>query len=104
MAINNILAKIESWNDEMVACRRDLHKHAEPGWREYRTTAKIIIAVDFTFPLHLYIIKARMAIYIGIPVYLWVMKGINISINELVHPFMASISSLSNSINPSNIV
>ena len=42
MAINKILAKIESWNDEMVACRRDLHKHAEPGWREFRTTAKII--------------------------------------------------------------
>ena len=42
MGIENILSKIESWNDEMVACRRDLHKYAEPGWREYRTTAKII--------------------------------------------------------------
>ena len=42
MGIDSILAKIESWNDEMVACRRDLHKYAEPGWREYRTTAKII--------------------------------------------------------------
>lgn len=42
MGIENILSKIELWNDEMIACRRDFHKYAEPGWREYRTTAKII--------------------------------------------------------------
>lgn len=42
MGIENILTKIESWNDEMVARRRDFHKYAEPGWREYRTTAAII--------------------------------------------------------------
>lgn len=42
MGIDSILSKIESWNDEMVAFRRDLHKHAESGWKEFRTTAKII--------------------------------------------------------------
>lgn len=46
MGIESILSTIESWNDEMVACRRDLHKHAEPGWREYRTTAKIIKVLE----------------------------------------------------------
>lgn len=28
--------------DQTVADRRDLHKHAEPGWLEFRTTAKVI--------------------------------------------------------------
>lgn len=42
MGIESILSKIESRKTEMSACRRDLHQYAEPGWREFRTTAKII--------------------------------------------------------------
>lgn len=26
---------------DMVACRRDLHAHPEPGWTEFRTAAKV---------------------------------------------------------------
>ena len=26
---------------EMIECRRDLHRHPEPGWTEFRTAAKV---------------------------------------------------------------
>lgn len=32
----------EDLADELVAWRRDIHKHAEPGWTEFRTTGEII--------------------------------------------------------------
>ncbi|MGI6075799.1 MAG: amidohydrolase [Pyramidobacter sp.] len=32
----------EKYNDKVVAWRRDFHKYAELGWREFRTTSKIV--------------------------------------------------------------
>ena len=42
MEIGSYLEKLNSYETEMTAQRRDFHKHPEPGWREFRTTAKII--------------------------------------------------------------
>ena len=42
MEIRSYLEKLNSYETEMIAQRRDFHKHPEPGWREFRTTAKII--------------------------------------------------------------
>jgi aminobenzoyl-glutamate utilization protein A len=33
--------------EQLVAIRRDLHRHAEPGWCEFRTSSKIIRALEF---------------------------------------------------------
>ncbi len=32
---------VENQADDMIACRRDLHQHAESGWTEFRTTSII---------------------------------------------------------------
>lgn len=42
MNINSYLETLNSYEDFLTGQRRDFHKHAEPGWREFRTTAKII--------------------------------------------------------------
>ena len=36
-----ILKFADDVQDDMVACRRDLHAHPEPGWTEFRTAAKV---------------------------------------------------------------
>jgi aminobenzoyl-glutamate utilization protein A len=38
--------------DQIVAVRRDLHRHAEPAWCEFRTTSKIVTALrDLGLPV-----------------------------------------------------
>lgn len=37
-----ILQIAKKYEDKVVEWRRDFHKYAEPGWREFRTTAKIV--------------------------------------------------------------
>ena len=32
----------EALGQEMIQLRRDFHRHPEPGWTEFRTTARII--------------------------------------------------------------
>ena len=36
-----ILKFADDMQENMVACRRDLHAHPEPGWTEFRTAAKV---------------------------------------------------------------
>jgi aminobenzoyl-glutamate utilization protein A len=33
--------------EQLVAVRRDLHRHAEPGWCEFRTASKIVGSLEF---------------------------------------------------------
>ncbi|PSP68361.1 amidohydrolase [Halobacteriales archaeon QS_1_69_70] len=33
-------------DDHLVALRRDLHRHPEPAWREFRTTARVVEELD----------------------------------------------------------
>ena len=42
MKLEQYFEQAEQYRDSMTACRRDLHKYPESGWREFRTTAKII--------------------------------------------------------------
>lgn len=37
-----VMQLTKKYEDQVVAWRRDFHKYAEPGWREFRTTAKIV--------------------------------------------------------------
>ena len=42
MDIQTLLYELKKYEDSMLTTRRDLHKHAETGWQEYRTTALLI--------------------------------------------------------------
>lgn len=42
MEIGTYLSGLKQYEEEMIARRRDFHHFAEPGWREFGTTAKII--------------------------------------------------------------
>ena len=42
MKLEQYFEQAEQYRDKMTACRRDLHKYPESGWKEFRTTAKII--------------------------------------------------------------
>lgn len=42
MNFESILKLINQYDNEIVNLRRDFHKYAEPGWLEFRTTAKIV--------------------------------------------------------------
>ena len=40
MSYDKIIEDAEALSDQMVMCRRDLHKYAETGWFEVRTASK----------------------------------------------------------------
>ena len=42
MNIEEYLSGLERFAVPMTEMRRDFHRYAEPGWKEFRTTAKII--------------------------------------------------------------
>lgn len=42
MDIQSYLDTLKSYEPSMIRTRRDLHRHAETGWLEYRTTALLI--------------------------------------------------------------
>lgn len=42
MKLEQYLEQAEQYREDMKARRRDFHKYPESGWREFRTTAKII--------------------------------------------------------------
>ena len=42
MDIQTFLDELKKYETSMLTVRRDLHKHAETGWQEYRTTALLI--------------------------------------------------------------
>lgn len=46
MKIEEYLSGLDKYEGEMIQRRRDFHKFAEPGWREFRTTAKIIETLE----------------------------------------------------------
>lgn len=37
-----LLKAVDKYSEKVVEWRRDFHKYAEPGWREFRTTSKIV--------------------------------------------------------------
>jgi aminobenzoyl-glutamate utilization protein A len=41
--------------DRLVALRRDLHRHPEPAWREFRTTSRIVDELERLDPDDLYV-------------------------------------------------
>ena len=45
MEISTYLDRLEDCREPMIRFRRDLHRHPEPGWREFYTTARIIGAL-----------------------------------------------------------
>lgn len=45
MDILNFLSTLDRYDEPMRTRRRDFHRHAEPGWREFYTTAQIIKAL-----------------------------------------------------------
>lgn len=46
MGIETYLSGLGRYEEGMITRRRDFHRFAEPGWREFRTTAKIIEALE----------------------------------------------------------
>lgn len=42
MELTRFLSDLNRYESSMTELRRDLHRHPEPGWTEFRTTAKII--------------------------------------------------------------
>lgn len=42
MEINSYLSELGKYEPSMIELRRNLHRYPEPGWKEFRTTAKII--------------------------------------------------------------
>lgn len=46
MGIEMYLEGLDHYKEEMTARRRDFHAHPETGWKEFRTTAKIIEALE----------------------------------------------------------
>ena len=54
-------------NEQLIAWRRDFHKHAEPGWVEFRTTSRILrtlegIGWDAIFGKDLHKANARLGV------------------------------------------
>ena len=41
-----IMQSADAMKDEMIARRRDLHRHPEPGWTEFRTAALVATTLE----------------------------------------------------------
>ena len=41
-----ILQSADAMKDELIARRRDLHRHPEPGWTEFRTASLVATTLD----------------------------------------------------------
>lgn len=45
MDITSYLNSLEDCREALIRFRRDLHRHPEPGWKEFYTTARLIAAL-----------------------------------------------------------
>ena len=45
MDITSYLNSLEDCREALIHFRRDLHRHPEPGWKEFYTTARLIAAL-----------------------------------------------------------